>query len=70
MKAEREGIEPTRAAELLSTVLKTAEATRHPSLSFFGKAITLIGQNNLSNPLFHLLSIQTKSTRITASAPR
>tara|TARA_B000000557_G_scaffold108266_1_gene87698 strand:+ start:293 stop:412 length:120 start_codon:yes stop_codon:yes gene_type:complete len=32
MKAEREGIEPTRAAELPSTVLKTAEATRHPSL--------------------------------------
>jgi hypothetical protein len=39
--AEREGIEPTRAAELLSTVLKTAEATRHPSPSFSKRDVYL-----------------------------
>ena len=31
--AEREGIEPTRDHDSLSTVLKTAAATRHASLS-------------------------------------
>jgi len=31
--AEREGIEPTRDHNSLSTVLKTAAATRHTALS-------------------------------------
>jgi len=33
LMAEREGIEPTRDHDSLSTVLKTAAATRHASLS-------------------------------------
>ena len=39
LKAEREGIEPTKDRYSPSTVLKTAAATRHAALSVRGERI-------------------------------